>query len=110
MRPYELMFIVDPDVENEEVQRLANNVKALITNQGGEVTEDRLMGKRKLAYRIKHKAEGQYILINFRGTPALLTELKRELLHNERVLKHLLLRPEIPKEAVPQEEEEKQHD
>jgi len=105
MRLYELMFIVDPEAENEEVQRLANNIKALINQQGGEVTEDRLMGKRKLAYRIKHKTEGQYILINFRGTPALLAELKRELLHDERVLKHLLLRPETPKEAAPQEEE-----
>ncbi|HLM56778.1 MAG TPA: 30S ribosomal protein S6, partial [Pyrinomonadaceae bacterium] len=61
-RVYEVIFIVDPDTPEDEATRLSENFRTIITDQGGTVTRNEVMGRRQLAYRIGRKNEGVYHL------------------------------------------------
>jgi small subunit ribosomal protein S6 len=77
MKKYETIFILDPDLEEEQAQSAIEKVKSIITQTNGEILKIEDWGKRKLAYEVKKKAKGHYILIHFLGSPALLSELER---------------------------------
>jgi small subunit ribosomal protein S6 len=77
MRKYETIFILDPDLEEEKAQAAIEKVKGIITQTNGEILKVEDWGKRKLAYEVKKKTKGHYILIHFSGLPALLSELER---------------------------------
>ena len=62
MRTYELMFVVDPRLPDEEVVSLADSYREMLTGQGGQVTGEESWGKRKLAYPIEKLTEGAYHL------------------------------------------------
>ena len=59
-RQYEVVFIVDPDADEDEVTRLTEGFKQIVTDQGGVITKAESMGKRQLAYEILHKTEGNF--------------------------------------------------
>jgi small subunit ribosomal protein S6 len=61
-RQYEVVFIVDPTVD-DEVAKLTDNFKQIVVDQGGAVTKAETMGKRQLAYEILHKKEGTFVLM-----------------------------------------------
>jgi small subunit ribosomal protein S6 len=75
MRRYETIFILDPDLEDEKTQSTVEKVKGIITQSSGEILKVEDWGKRKLAYDVRKKPRGHYILIHFSGSPALLSEL-----------------------------------
>jgi small subunit ribosomal protein S6 len=77
MRKYETIFILDPDLEEEQVQPALEKIKGIITQGNGEILKVEDWGKRKLAYVVKKKPRGHYFLIHFTGIPALLSELER---------------------------------
>ncbi len=77
MRKYETIFILDPDLEDEKTQSAVEKVKGIITQSGGEILKAEDWGKRKLAYDVRKKPRGHYILIHFTGSPTLLSELER---------------------------------
>ena len=77
MRKYETIFILDPDLEEEQTQSTIEKVKGIISQNNGEILKVEDWGKRKLAYQVKKKAKGHYILIHFMGSPALISELER---------------------------------
>lgn len=77
MRKYETIFILNPDLEEEQTQSTLEKVKGIITQADGEILKIEDWGKRKLAYEVKKKSKGHYFLIHFSGTPALLSELER---------------------------------
>jgi len=77
MRKYETIFILDPDLEDEQALSVIEKVKGIITQTKGELLKVEDWGKRKLAYEVKKKPKGHYILIHFLGSPALLSELER---------------------------------
>ncbi len=87
VRSYELMVIIDPTVEDHSVEVKA--VEELIAKVGGEVTKTDVWGKRRLAYEIKKQSEGIYVVFEFKGDPAQLTELNRVLGLRQNVLRHL---------------------
>ena len=87
MRKYETIFILDPDLEEEQVQSAIEKVKGIITQTNGEIQKVEDWGKRKLAYEVKKKSKGHYILIHFLGTPALLSELERNFRVMDAVIK-----------------------
>ncbi|HEX7722447.1 MAG TPA: 30S ribosomal protein S6, partial [Pyrinomonadaceae bacterium] len=60
-RTYEVIFIIDPDVAENEVMQLSEGVQKIITSQGGSITKTEMMGKRQLAYEINHKRNGTYV-------------------------------------------------
>ena len=90
-RQYEVVFIVDPTVD-DEVVRLTDNFKQVIVDQGGSVTKAESMGKRQLAYEILHKKEGTFVLMEIEGSGREIAELERRMRVNDRVLRYLTVR------------------
>ena len=87
MRPYETIFILDPDLEEAQAQSAIEKAKGIITQNKGEILKVEDWGKRKLAYQVKKKTKGQYILIHFMGSPTLVSELERNFRVMDAVIK-----------------------
>jgi small subunit ribosomal protein S6 len=92
MRKYETIFILDPDLEDEQALSVIEKVKGIITQTKGEILKVEDWGKRKLAYEVKKKPKGHYILIHFLGSPALLSELERNFRVIDAVIKYQSVR------------------
>ena len=92
MRKYETIFILDPDLEDEQALSVIEKVKGIITQTKGEILKVEDWGKRKLAYEVKKKPRGHYILIHFLGSPALLSELERNFRVIDAVIKYQSVR------------------
>ncbi len=86
---YELMFILRPDLTEEELKAKIEEVKKLIADGGGEVIKEEAWGKRALAYPIKHCAEGVYHLLNFQSQPSLMKDLEKTLNLDDGILRFL---------------------
>jgi small subunit ribosomal protein S6 len=92
LRDYELVVIIGPEVADEGIDGIVDNISKLITRDGGTVDETDRWGKRKLAYPIKHFLEGYYILFRCKMKPVSGKELEANLRISEEVLRHLLVR------------------
>ncbi len=93
MRQYELMIILDPDLEERTISPSLDKFLTVITKDGGTLDNVDLWGKRRLAYEIKKKSEGIYAVVNFSSESATAKELDRQLGLNESILRTKLLRP-----------------
>lgn len=87
MRPYEVMVILDPDLEERTVQPSLDTFLNVIRSDGGTVDSLEVWGRRRLAYDINKKSEGIYVVILITASPAAVTELDRQLNLNESVLR-----------------------
>lgn len=92
MRPYELMVVLVPTLEEEAADALVTKIQEIVTNNGGEIVKTDKWGKRKLSYEINGHTEGFYVVINFQGEPQTAAELERVLKITDEVLRHLLIR------------------
>ncbi|GAA1049079.1 30S ribosomal protein S6 [Arthrobacter russicus] len=97
MRPYELMVIIDPEVEERSVEPSLQKFLNVITTDGGTVDKVDIWGRRRLAYDIKKKSEGIYAVVNFTAEPATAQEVDRQLGLNETILRTKIIRPEDQK-------------
>ena len=93
MRHYELMVILDPELEERTVAPSLDRFLNVVRKGGGSIENVNIWGRRKLAYEIKKKADGIYAVINMTAEPATAQELDRQLGLNESVLRTKLLRP-----------------
>jgi small subunit ribosomal protein S6 len=91
-RTYELMFIVRPDMVEEELERLVSTLETQATNAGATVKNVERMGKRRLAYMVRGFADGMYILFTLEGNGEHIHELERRLRVTEPVIKFLTVR------------------
>ena len=91
-RQYEVVFIVDPSAEDDEVTRLTDSFKQIATDQGGTVTKSESMGRRHLAYEIMHKTEGNFVLLEIEGSGREIAELERRMRVNDRIIRYLTVR------------------
>src|ERR671929_2191008 len=91
-RIYEVVFIVDPSTQDEDLTRLTDGLKGIVTDQGGEVTKSEVMGRRQLAYRIGRSNEGIYVLFEVEGTGREIAELERRMRVSDQVLRYLTVR------------------
>ncbi len=87
MRIYEELFIVRPDLPEEEIDRLIEQLTTLIASHGGNVDKSEKWGVRKLAYRVQKRGEGFYILLQFTSKPETVIELERRLRVSDLVMK-----------------------
>ena len=94
MRQYEMMVILDPEVDERTVKPSLDKYLAVITNDKGTIDNLDVWGRRRLAYPIKKKTDGIYAVINFTSESATAKELERQLGLNETVLRLKLLRPD----------------
>jgi small subunit ribosomal protein S6 len=92
LRQYELLFIISPKVVDQEVDKLANQIKDHVAGLGAAITNVQRLGRRRLAYEIKHYREGHYVLIQFQGSGAEIPELERRLRVTDDVLRYITVR------------------
>jgi small subunit ribosomal protein S6 len=92
MRPYEVMVIFDADLEEEEIRASLDRATQLITARGAELGYVDVWGKRRFAYRLKHRWEGYYVVFQAQAEPAAMDELNRMLSLADEVLRHKVLR------------------
>ncbi|HMB52227.1 MAG TPA: 30S ribosomal protein S6 [Thermoanaerobaculia bacterium] len=121
MRTYELMFITDARVADEEVESITEDVKTLLTAKGGQVLRVEQWGRRKLAYEIAKQREGKYTLLYLTGEPEELDvrEVEYRMRQNDNILRFLTVRTDedykragmpLPTEAPPESESESESD
>ncbi|HVO61268.1 MAG TPA: 30S ribosomal protein S6 [Terriglobales bacterium] len=91
-RTYELMFIVRPDMGDDDLDKLISTLEGQVTTSGGTVKNVERMGKRRLAYTVRRFSDGMYILLTVDGSGALIHELERRLRVTEPVIKFLTVR------------------
>jgi small subunit ribosomal protein S6 len=91
-RTYEIMFIVRPDVEEAELDKLIEGFSANVTSGGGEVKSVEKMGRRRLAYTVRKFNDGFYVLLNVAAAGSLITEIERRLRVSEQVIKFITVR------------------
>jgi small subunit ribosomal protein S6 len=86
------MFIVDPTVSDDEINTIQQRLRDLATSRGAEVKKIAPWERRRLAYEIKGKRDGIYILAQLRCPPTIVRELERQLAVAETVLRHMVVR------------------
>jgi small subunit ribosomal protein S6 len=91
-RTYELMFIVRPDMTEEDQDKLISTLETAVTSSGGQVKNMEKMGKRRLAYMVRRFHDGLFLLLTFEGSGGLVHELERRLRVTEPVIKFLSVR------------------
>jgi len=92
MRNYELVIVISPEVDGEELPKVVEKVNRFISDRNGIVEETEQWGRKKLAYPIKKFMEGDYILTRFKLEPELVKELEANLRAVEEVLRHLVVK------------------
>lgn len=96
LRDYEILYIVRPDLEEEQLNEAVAQVNRLIENLGGNTLKTDVWGRRRLAYEVRHLREGQYVLTDFRIEPARVPEMEATLKISDTVFRHLVVRkPEL---------------
>jgi small subunit ribosomal protein S6 len=91
-RDYELIYILEPTLDEGQVQDVNGRVRSIIESGAGAIENMRVSELRRLAYPIKKRNEGLYVVINARCEPAPMREVDRVLKLEERVLRHMILR------------------
>jgi len=94
LREYELVMILDPELEDEQTSAAVDRMKQFVTVRGGEVSDVNPWGKRRLSYPIKSRTEGNYFITHLRMEPSQTAELEATLRLAEEVLRHLLVKTE----------------
>jgi small subunit ribosomal protein S6 len=105
MRKYECFFIIDADLPDDAIAVVDDKVKAVVDGNGGTVLDYVPWGKKKLAYPVKKRTRGHYVLMEFAGESGLVAELERNMRLDERVLKFITVL--LEDRFDPQAEQEK---
>jgi len=96
MRRYEMMVILDPELEERTVAPSLEQFLTVVRNDGGSVENLEVWGRRRLAYEIDKKTDGIYAVIDMTANPDAVKELDRQLNLNEVVLRTKVIRPDAP--------------
>lgn len=91
-RTYEIMFIVRPDIEEAEIDKIVETFSGYVTNGGGTVKQTEKMGRRRLAYTVRKFNDGFYILLIVESPASLIHEIERRLRVSEQVIKFITVR------------------
>ena len=108
MRDYELVFVVDPRLSDEDVVTMSQEYADMLTAGGAEITKQESWGKRKLAYEIQKLTEGRYMVFQVRlgdtGNP--FPEVEQRMQQNEHILRFLTVRTDTGRLRLPEEKPE----
>jgi len=105
-RDYELGFILNPEVNEEQTRAIMERIEQIVSNYGGQIMRVNQWGRRRLAYHIDHHRDGFYVFIDMILTPETVSELDRTLKVTEEVIRHIIKRRD-PK-AVQKEREDRE--
>lgn len=92
MRKYEIMFVVRPDIPEEEIAKLITQMEGVATGSGGTIEKVEKMGRRRLAYRVARQREGFYVLFVVDGSGDMVKEFERRLKVADPVIKFMTVR------------------
>jgi small subunit ribosomal protein S6 len=90
MRNYELVCIIQPELDETAFKGVVDRVSNWVTEAGGSVDKVDIWGRRRMAYQIRKQREGQYVLMNVTLDPKATSELERNIRYLETVLRHML--------------------
>ena len=109
MRRYEVLYIVHPDLTDEEIKAVSDRYSELVTAQKGTIVKVEDWGQRRLAYDINKQGKGSYILIDFYGPGSMIKEIERNFRIDDKVLKYLTIKTRDPFDPsmLEKEQEEK---
>ena len=104
MDVYEVMFIIIPELDEEQVENTISRFRTVIERTGGEPRDVNHWGRRKLAYEIDHRTDGYYVIMEFTAGERTLVELKRILRVSDDVLRHMVMKlpPTYAHKPVPE--------
>ncbi|WP_203568841.1 30S ribosomal protein S6 [Aestuariimicrobium ganziense] len=94
MRKYEVMVIIDPDVDDRQVNPLIEKHLKVITDAKGTVDNIDVWGRRRMAYEINKKPEGIYVVLNVSAEPAVVKEMDRLMTIDEQIMRTKVMRPD----------------
>ncbi len=94
MNKYELMFIVNPTLEEANIKKVADDIKNVIKKSKGKIIEEKEMGQKDLAYEIQKHKKGYYFLFTFEADASLIAEINRISNVNENIIRHLVIKIE----------------
>ena len=94
MNKYEVLYVIDPAMEDEPRKELIERFSGIITGNGGTVAKIDEWGKRRLAYPINFKNEGYYVLLHMTAAPEFPRELERNLQISDQIMRYLVTRIE----------------
>ena len=92
MNPYEALYIIVPELDEEATKATIEKFKGIVESNAGEVAGVDEWGKRRLAYPIDYKTEGYYVLMSFNSAPEFPAELERNFKINDSVIRYLVTR------------------
>ena len=95
MRKYEIAVIINPDVDDRQVNGLLEKPLDVFSKAGGTVDNIDVWGRRRLAYDIQKKSEGIYVVLNVTAEPAVVKELDRQYTLNEQIMRTKVIRPDL---------------
>ncbi|MDD4364039.1 MAG: 30S ribosomal protein S6 [Atribacterota bacterium] len=91
MRNYELMILLDPSLQEEEISAMTKKVQQSITNNQGKIFRTNQWGKRKLAYEIKKKTEAIYVVFDFELEPENIANIEKNIKYEEKIIRYLIV-------------------
>ena len=91
MRNYEILYIIDASISDEDKEKVILNVKELVEKAGGNAEEPEKWGVRKYAYPINYKSEGFYCLMNFTAEDSAIAGLTNKLNINKHIVRHMIV-------------------
>lgn len=94
MREYETIFVLRPDLEEEDIEKSINRVKDVITNSDSEIIDEEIWGKKSLAYEINDYRSGHYTVLTFESDGSVINELKRNYKIMDSVIRYLVVKKE----------------
>ena len=92
MRNYEIMFIVNPNATDEEIDKINGQIEGVVTSGGGKIEKIEKMGKRRLAYEVDKQREGHYVLFVIGANGDIIKECERRLRVIDAVIKYITVR------------------
>ena len=110
LNKYETIFIINPNVESADVERIIEDVQNLITGSEGTVIKVEKWGKKRLAYEVKKNRDGFFVLIIFESDPQFIQRLGRYYGLTEEIIKNMTVRAEDPPAEPEEEAESKKED
>ena len=106
MRTYEALYIVKPDLKDDEIQTIAKDVETLITSNGGAIVRSETWGKRKMAYEVNNYTEGVYVLLRFDSPATFVAKLANHFRLTESIIREIIVY--FDEKTLRLEEEQKQ--
>jgi len=104
---YESIFIINPNLTDEETNNVIKKMQDVVAKQGGEMTKFEDWGKKKLSYEVKKQKRGHYVFFQFKATPAAIAELERTFKLTDAVIKFLSVKLEKELRTRPEPKKKK---